>query len=90
MFSVTPVIAVPTTCNGWNHHLQTAILLDCTRELIHMESNLIGASGFMEEEKRFQKTTLECSPVFELVEMVLRPSKGGPPDLPEQSDAVCA
>ncbi|KAK4791861.1 hypothetical protein SAY86_022296 [Trapa natans] len=53
-----------------------AILLDCVREEIRTEAN--------QQPRKGPIWTI----VLELVELVLRPSKGGPPHIPEESDAV--
>lgn len=56
--------------------VQKAILLDCVREEMQIEAN-----------QRPKKCPFWTS-VLELVELVLRPPKGGPPDLPNETDAV--
>ncbi|PKI57207.1 hypothetical protein CRG98_022392 [Punica granatum] len=59
-----------------NSPSMTAILLDCVREEMRREANQRAKKG------PFWRSILE------LVELVLRPSKGGPPALPEETDAV--
>ncbi|XP_075520300.1 aberrant root formation protein 4 isoform X2 [Primulina tabacum] len=54
-----------------------AILLDCVKEEMH-----VGKTD------RNSYISFWSPSVLELVEMVLRPLKGGPPSLPEYSDAV--
>ncbi|XP_021769411.1 aberrant root formation protein 4-like [Chenopodium quinoa] len=59
-----------------------AILLDCVRE------NLRNDYLKLREEKVSSSCTFWNASILELVEFVLRPPNGGPPSLPEQSDAV--
>ncbi|KZV19588.1 aberrant root formation protein 4-like [Dorcoceras hygrometricum] len=54
-----------------------AILLDCVKEEMR-----VGKTD------RNSSMSFWCPSVLELVEMVLRPPKGGPPSLPEYSDAA--
>ncbi|XP_073270100.1 aberrant root formation protein 4 isoform X2 [Primulina huaijiensis] len=55
-----------------------AILLDCVKEEMHVGKTT----------DRNSYISFWSPSVLELVEMVLRPLKGGPPSLPEYSDAV--
>ncbi|KMT19008.1 hypothetical protein BVRB_2g031040 [Beta vulgaris subsp. vulgaris] len=59
-----------------------AILLDCIRE------NLRNDYLKLREEKVFPSSTFWNASILDLVEFVLKPPNGGPPSLPEQSDAV--
>lgn len=59
-----------------------AILLDCIRE------NLRNDYSNLREEKVSSSCTFWNASILDLVEFVLRPPNGGPPSLPEQSDAV--
>ncbi|KAM0933876.1 putative YAP-binding/ALF4/Glomulin [Dioscorea sansibarensis] len=68
-----------------------AILIDIVRGQMVTENNQ-GNNSARNQEKSQQNGTI-CSPFWsygalELVELVLRPPKGGPPTLPEDSEAV--
>ncbi|XP_006355169.1 aberrant root formation protein 4 isoform X1 [Solanum tuberosum] len=68
-----------------------AILLDCIRREMHEEySSCISVnSGVSEAEVKYsQCLSFWSAGVLELVELVLKPPNGGPPSLPEYSDAV--
>lgn len=70
-----------------------AVLLDCVKEEMRNEITKRtdvrnGALG--ESNGEFQGVSFWSASVLELVELVLRPPKGGPPALPEYSDAVLA
>ncbi|XWS70471.1 hypothetical protein CRYUN_Cryun03dG0051100 [Craigia yunnanensis] len=69
-----------------------AILLDFVREEMHRESTLRTSTGKNEvreaDNKACQNTLFWSTSILELTESVLRPVKGGPPVLPENSDAV--
>jgi len=72
-------------------HVQIAILLDCIRREMHEEySSCISVnSGVSEAEVKYsQCLSFWSAGVLELVELVLKPPNGGPPSLPEYSDAV--
>lgn len=60
----------------------TAILVDRVKEELRMESLQ------QVESKARQSTSFWSGGILELVEIILRPPKGGPPSLPEDSDAV--
>ncbi|KAK3021245.1 hypothetical protein RJ639_047517, partial [Escallonia herrerae] len=68
-----------------------ALLLDLVREELRMEYRQRISSG---NEVRQSESSLCHEPYFwraevlEFVELVLRPTKGGPPSLPEDTDAV--
>ena len=71
--------------------MQIAILIDIVRGQMVTENNQ-GNNSARNQEKCQQNGTI-CSPFWsygalELVELVLRPPKGGPPTLPEDSEAV--
>ncbi|XP_057959462.1 aberrant root formation protein 4 isoform X2 [Malania oleifera] len=67
-----------------------AILVDCVKEeLRSCQRILMGDNDhLLEENKAFQTRGFWSTDVLELVELVLRPPKGGPPSLPQQSDGV--
>lgn len=48
----------------------------------------LGHDKFLQAEKSCQSSLFWSADVLELVELILRPPKGGPPALPEDSDAV--
>ncbi|KAK3437151.1 hypothetical protein EUGRSUZ_C01685 [Eucalyptus grandis] len=75
--------ALITNCSSSS---MVAILLDIVRQAMHTKTS--GASSRGNVDEVFHKTPVWSADVLELVELVLRPSKGGPPSLPEQSDAV--
>ncbi|KAL9231509.1 hypothetical protein vseg_006732 [Gypsophila vaccaria] len=60
----------------------TAILIDCVRE------NLRNDYLKLKEAKICSSNSFWNADILELAEFVLRPPSGGPPSLPEQSDAV--
>ncbi|GAB4856661.1 hypothetical protein Ancab_014575 [Ancistrocladus abbreviatus] len=66
----------------------TAILLDCVRENLHTGNCKQVSAQISQEEKAGSSTSFYNADVLELVDFVLRPPSGGPPVLPEQSDAV--
>lgn len=69
--------------------LQVGILIDCVREEMHLEKVKGNASVDAVLNNEVGQSTSFWNPsVLELVEMVLRPPEGGPPSLPEDSDAV--
>lgn len=73
----------------------TAILLDILKRELHMENcqrTGVGRNNEItnRENKSCQDTHFWTASIIELVEFVLRPSKGGPPTLPEHGDAVLA
>ncbi|MCE3052258.1 hypothetical protein HAX54_052015 [Datura stramonium] len=68
-----------------------AILLDCFRREMHEEHSrsILVTSGVSEAEVKYsQCLSFWSAGVLELVELVLKPPNGGPPSLPEYSDAV--
>ncbi|XP_061363892.1 aberrant root formation protein 4 isoform X2 [Gastrolobium bilobum] len=68
-----------------------AILIDLVRREMHTEicSNTSTVKNVAQIDNKAYPDTLFWTPsVLELVELVLRPPQGGPPSLPEQSDAV--
>lgn len=68
-----------------------AILLDCVREEMHKENRerVSNGNGVSEAKYIASQSTVFWSPgVLELVEFILRPPEGGPPILPEYSDAA--
>ncbi|XP_030534088.1 aberrant root formation protein 4 isoform X1 [Rhodamnia argentea] len=75
--------ALITNCNSAS---MVAILLDIVRQVRHAKTSSKVSNGNVDEV--FHETPVWSADVLELVELVLRPSKGGPPSLPEQSDAV--
>ncbi|XP_047963578.1 aberrant root formation protein 4 [Salvia hispanica] len=65
------------------------ILIDCVREEMRLELVKRNASvDTLPNSEVSQSTSLWNPSVLQLVEMVLRPPEGGPPSLPEDSDAV--
>ncbi|KAF8034919.1 hypothetical protein BT93_C1059 [Corymbia citriodora subsp. variegata] len=75
--------ALITNCNSSS---MVAILLDIVRQVRPTKTKGELSQGNVD--KVFHETPAWSADVLELVELVLRPSKGGPPSLPEQSDAV--
>ncbi|XP_039018805.1 aberrant root formation protein 4-like [Hibiscus syriacus] len=69
-----------------------AILLDLVRGEMHRERTLRMSickdEALDVDNKSIQKTLFWCTSILELVESVLRPVSGGPPILPDNSDAV--
>ncbi|XP_055820196.1 aberrant root formation protein 4 isoform X2 [Solanum dulcamara] len=68
-----------------------AILLDCIRREMHDEysRSISVTSGVSKSEVKYcQCLSFWSAGVLELVELVLKPPNGGPPSLPEYSDAV--
>lgn len=68
-----------------------AILLDCFRREMHEEHSrsILVTSGISEAEVKYsQCLSFWSAGVLDLVELVLKPPNGGPPSLPEYSDAV--
>lgn len=69
--------------------LQIGILIDCVKEEMRSENVKRNASVDTVLDGEVSQSTSFWNPsVLELVEMVLRPPEGGPPCLPEDSDAV--
>lgn len=73
----------------------TAILLDIMRGELHTENCQRTGVGRNDEisngeNKACRDTPFWTAGVLELIEFVLRPSKGGPPNLPEHGDSVLA
>ncbi|XAR71019.1 hypothetical protein NMG60_11028098 [Bertholletia excelsa] len=69
----------------------TAIFIDCVRGEMHMENcqRMSTQRQIIEEaNNESHSTAFWNAAVLELVELVLRPPKGGPPSLPEYGDAV--
>ncbi|KAG9130703.1 hypothetical protein Leryth_012657 [Lithospermum erythrorhizon] len=64
-----------------------AILLHCVKEEMHAEMRNI-RSEVSEENGTARCTAFWNTTVLEVIQSVLRPPKGGPPDLPEYGDAV--
>lgn len=69
--------------------LQIGILIDCVKEEMRSENvkRIVSVDTVLDGEVS-QSTPFWNPSVLELVEMVLRPPEGGPPCLPEDSDAV--
>ncbi|KAM3270188.1 aberrant root formation protein 4 isoform X1 [Capsicum chacoense] len=68
-----------------------AILLDCVRRELHEEHSrsILVTSGVLEAKVKYSEClSFWSAGVLELVELVLKPPNGGPPSLPEYSDAV--
>lgn len=69
-----------------------AILLDIVRDEMHKEktkrTSVRNEDVPQDGIKSYQNTSFWSENVLELVEMVLRPPQGGPPLIPEHSDAV--
>ncbi|XP_026411648.1 aberrant root formation protein 4 isoform X2 [Papaver somniferum] len=61
------------------------LLLGLVKEMVYEDYQLV-----REAEKKHLKFPFWNFNVLELLELVLRPPKGGPPSLPEQNDAVSA
>ncbi|KAJ9702662.1 hypothetical protein PVL29_004411 [Vitis rotundifolia] len=77
--------------NAFDSFKKTAILVDCVREEMRRENCQrisVGHDEFLQAEKSCQSSLFWSADVLELVELILRPPKGGPPALPEDSDAV--
>lgn len=71
--------------------VQIAILLDCFREEMHKESRqrVANGNGFSDVKYLESRNNVFWSvQTLELVEFILKPPQGGPPILPENSDAV--
>ncbi|KAK6912547.1 YAP-binding/ALF4/Glomulin [Dillenia turbinata] len=69
----------------------TAVLIGCFKDEMHKEScQRIASSNepVRNENEAPQNSNFWSSSVLELVELVLRPHKGGPPALPEHGDEV--
>ncbi|KAK6927594.1 YAP-binding/ALF4/Glomulin [Dillenia turbinata] len=69
----------------------TAVLIGCFKDEMHKEScqRIASSNEPGRNESETPQTSNFWSPsVLELVELVLRPNKGGPPALPEHSDEV--
>ncbi|XP_042036973.1 aberrant root formation protein 4-like [Salvia splendens] len=65
------------------------ILIDCVREEMRLELVKRNASvDSLPNSEVSQSTSFWNQSVLQLVEMVLKPPEGGPPSLPEDSDAV--
>nr|XP_017253798.1 PREDICTED: aberrant root formation protein 4 isoform X2 [Daucus carota subsp. sativus] len=68
-----------------------AILLDCFREEMHKEScqRVANGNGISDVKYlEYQNNVFWSVETLELVELILKPPQGGPPILPEDSDAV--
>ncbi|XP_022940401.1 aberrant root formation protein 4 [Cucurbita moschata] len=67
-----------------------ALLLDLVKGEMHMElcRKRVGTDVQQVDSEARPKPSFWTAGILELVEQVLRPPKGGPPVLPEQSDAV--
>lgn len=73
----------------WSSVVQIGILIDCVKEELRLEKVKRNASVDADLNSEVSQSTSFWNPsVLELVEMILRPPKGGPPSLPEYSDAV--
>lgn len=76
----------------YSNLLQIAILIDLVRGELHMErcKRLSAKNDEVQqkESKNCQTLLFWNAGVLELVELVLRPPKGGPPSLPEHGDVV--
>ena len=71
--------------------VQIAILLDCFREEMHKEScqRVANGNGISDVKYlEYQNNVFWSVETLELVELILKPPQGGPPILPEDSDAV--
>uniref|UniRef100_A0A0A0L4D6 Aberrant root formation protein n=1 Tax=Cucumis sativus TaxID=3659 RepID=A0A0A0L4D6_CUCSA len=65
------------------------LLLDLVKGEMHAELCQKRAAGSLQvDTKARPEPSFWTASILELVELILRPSKGGPPVLPEQSDAV--
>ncbi|KAH6832192.1 hypothetical protein C2S53_005541 [Perilla frutescens var. hirtella] len=72
-----------------NSSSMIGILIDCVKEEMRLEKVTRNAAVDAILNIEVSQSTSFWNPsVLELVEMVLRPPKGGPPSLPEYSDAV--
>lgn len=67
-----------------------AILLDIVKGEMHKESceKMGNNEALREENKAHPHSSLWTANVLELVELILRPPKGGPPTFPEHTDSV--
>lgn len=68
----------------------TALLLDLVRSDLYKEGFQRTAAGKDEEKQANKAAPLWVARALELVELVFRPPKGGPPSFPEHGDAVLA
>lgn len=71
--------------------VQMAILIDCVREEMRMENCQRISRGnqvIQAQKNSCHSTAFWNDGPLELVGLVLRPPKGGPPSLPEYGDAV--
>ncbi|PNT33835.1 hypothetical protein POPTR_006G259600v4 [Populus trichocarpa] len=68
----------------------TALLLDLVRSDLYKEGFQRTATGKDEEKQANKAAPLWVARALELVELVFRPPKGGPPSFPEHGDAVLA
>ncbi|XP_031483362.1 aberrant root formation protein 4 isoform X2 [Nymphaea colorata] len=68
----------------------TALLIDLAKEHFaeSYKRSRDDETDMQIEEKIIQQTFDGCRNILDLVELVLKPPKGGPPSLPEDSDAV--
>lgn len=71
-----------------NSSSMTAILLDCAREDLQKNYRRKNSTTAPGRENALLSTSSWSESALNLVELVLRPPCGGPPSLPEQSDAV--
>ncbi|KAH7524583.1 hypothetical protein FEM48_Zijuj06G0134900 [Ziziphus jujuba var. spinosa] len=72
-----------------NSSSMIAILLDIVKGEMHMEICKRENDIIIDTQNKVKhRTFFWTASVLELVELVLRPQKGGPPSLPEQGDAV--
>uniref|UniRef100_A0A9I9DE31 Aberrant root formation protein 4 n=1 Tax=Cucumis melo TaxID=3656 RepID=A0A9I9DE31_CUCME len=75
--------------NGFDLFKKVGLLLDLVKGEMHAELCQKRAAGSLQVDTKARSEPSFCTPsILELVELVLRPPKGGPPVLPEQSDAV--
>ncbi|XP_050364173.1 aberrant root formation protein 4 [Argentina anserina] len=67
-----------------------AILLDIVKGEMHKESckEMGNDEALQEENSAHSPSSLWTADVLELVELILRPPKGGPPSFPEHTDSV--
>lgn len=73
----------------WSLAVQIGILIDCVKEELRLENVKRNASADTVLNAEVSQSASFWNPsVLELVEIVLRPPEGGPPCLPEDSDAV--
>ncbi|XP_061966258.1 aberrant root formation protein 4 isoform X2 [Populus nigra] len=68
----------------------TALLLDLVRSDLYKEGFQRTATGKDEEKQANKAAPLWVTRALELVELIFRPPKGGPPSFPEHGDAVLA